>query len=175
MLNKVILWSMIVIPWLSLLLLRRDVVKRYMPVAIFTSLLMTIYNEIAFTQNHWQIKVKIIPQLVSMAPFVYGAFIPLVIWIFCFTFHQFWLYLITNIGLDLLFAFPVDYFFQARGIYELVNITQTQRFMLFVTLAIVIYGYQRWLESVLKKAEHHDKSMFDIDPRRWFGARERTR
>jgi hypothetical protein len=77
MLNKFIMWSFLIVPWLSLLLLKREVVKRYMPVAIFTALLVTIYNELG-------------PSLITFVPFVYGGFLVGTIWFFYFTFGKLW-------------------------------------------------------------------------------------
>lgn len=149
MLSKVVLWIILIGPWLTLFFLKREDIKRFMPVAILASFLMVLYNLIAHNQNHWIIKVSILPWLKpAFASGVLGAFLVITIWIFHFTYGKFWIYLITNIVLDFMFAiFPLHYLLQEKlKIYQLVNITPWGRFGIFVALSIIMYGYHSWLE-----------------------------
>ncbi|WP_236686963.1 hypothetical protein [Ornithinibacillus contaminans] len=84
---------------------------------------------------------------------LFGAFPVVTMWIFYFTYRRFWIYLITNIVLDFMFAvFPIHYLMQdVLGIYTLHTITPWQRFMLFVLESIIIYGYFKWQEGVMKQ------------------------
>jgi hypothetical protein len=97
MLKQLILWGSLIVPWLSLLLLKKEIVKRYMPVAIFTALLVTIYNELGYTYQWWVVKERIFP-IITYVPFVYGGFLVGTLWIFHITFGKFWLYLLTNMS-----------------------------------------------------------------------------
>lgn len=153
MVNKLILWGILIIPWLSLLFLKKETVKRYMPVAIFTALLMTIYNELAFTYKFWVLKVEIFPQVITAVPFVYGAFVAMVIWIFHFTYPRFWVFFVTNVIADFLFAFPLNAFFEAIGLYKLINHNSWILWGAFVALSVVIYGYHAWQEGIFKQPE----------------------
>jgi len=124
-----------------------------MPVAIFASFLMILYNLIAHNQKHWIIKETILPWLSpTFASGILGGFLVITIWIFYFTYGRFWVYLVTNIVLDFMFAiFPGQFIFQEKlRIYQLINITPWGRFAIFVALAIVIYGYHYWQEEVYK-------------------------
>lgn len=153
MLSKIVLWIILVVPWLTLFILKKEQVKHFMPVGILASFLMVLYNLVAYNENHWIIKIHIIPWLSpSFEPFVLGAFLVTTIWIFHFTYQRFWIYLITNIVLDFMFAiFPLPYLLQNKlGIYQLVNITPWGRLLIFVTFSIVIYGYQKWEDEVFK-------------------------
>ncbi|EDL66642.1 hypothetical protein [Bacillus sp. SG-1] len=153
MISKIVLWIILIAPWFTLFLLTREDVKRFMPVGILASFLMILYNLIAHNQNHWVIKVAIIPLLKpTFASGILGAFLVVTIWIFYFTYGKFWIYLATNIVADFMFAvFPLHYLLQEKlGIYQLVDITPWRRFGLFVVLSIVIYGYHFWLDEVLK-------------------------
>lgn len=148
---KVLLWGMLILPWFTLFFLKKEEIKRYMPVALFASLLMTIYNVVAYNQKHWEIKVTIIPWLKPLfVPGIFGGFLIVTIWIFYFTYGRFWKYIITNLAADFMFAvFPIHYLFQEKlGIYQLINITPLGRFTLFVIFAIVLYLYQLWQEEV---------------------------
>jgi hypothetical protein len=124
-----------------------------MPVAIFAAFLMVLYNLIAHYQKHWVIKETILPWLKpAFVPGILGAFLVVTIWIFYFTYGRFWIYLVTNIVLDFMFAiFPVHFIFQEKlRIYQLVTITPWGRYGIFVALSIVIYGYHFWQEEVFK-------------------------
>lgn len=153
LLSKIVLWMILVVPWLTLFILKKEQVKHFMPVGILASFLMVLYNLVAYNEKHWIIKVHILPWLSpSFEAFVLGSFLVTTIWIFHFTYQRFWIYLITNIVLDFMFAiFPIPYLLQNKlGIYQLVNITPWERFFIFVVFSIVIYGYQKWEEEVFK-------------------------
>lgn len=155
MLNKVILWTILIAPWFTLFFLNKEDIKRFAPPAILASYLMIIYNVIAKNENHWVINENIIPWLKPLyVSGIFGGFPVLTLWIFYFTYGRFWRYLITNIILDFLFAiFPFHYLFHnILGIYTLVNITPWERFFLFVTFAIILYGFYKWQEAILKPA-----------------------
>ncbi len=121
-----------------------------MPAAVFASYLMIIYNVVANNQKHWVINETLIPWLKPLfVSGVFGAFPVITLWVFYYTYGNFWKYLVANIILDFMFAFPIHYLFQeVLGIYELVNITPWGRFILFVVFSIVIYGYYKWQEDM---------------------------
>jgi hypothetical protein len=147
----VLLWASLILPWFTLFFLKKQSIKRYMPVAIFTSLLMVVYNIIAYNQNHWEIQVSIIPSLKPLfVSGVFGVFVIITIWIFHYTYGNFLKFLITNIIVDFIFAiFPIHYLLQEKlGIYQLINITPWERFFLFVVFSVIIYLYQKWQEEV---------------------------
>ena len=150
LLSKIVLWAILVVPWLTLFFLKKEQVKRFMPVGILASFLMVLYNLVAYNEKHWIIKVHILPWLKpSFEAFVLGGFLVTTIWVFHFTYQRFWIYLITNIVLDFMFAvFPLPNLLQNKlGIYQLVNITPWARFLIFVILSIC---YQKWQEEIFK-------------------------
>jgi len=154
LLSKIVLWAILVVPWLTLFLLKKEQIKHFMPVGILSSFLMLLYNLVAYNEKHWIVKVHILPWLKpSFEPFVLSVFIVTTIWIFHFTFQRFWLYLITNIVLNFMFAiFPIPYLLQNKlEIYQLVKITPWGRFLIFIIISIVLYGYQKWQEEIFKQ------------------------
>lgn len=153
LITNLVLWLVLIVPWFTLFLMKKEDIKRYMPVAILTSLSMILYNVVAYNQQHWIIKVSIIPWLKPLfVSGVLGGFMVITIWIFYFTYGKFWLYLATNIVLDFMFAvYPLHYWFQEKlGIYQLVNITPWGRFIFFVCLSVITYGYYTWQKEVIK-------------------------
>lgn len=150
MFNKIMLWATLLLPWPTLIFLGRKSVKRYMPVAVFVALLVTILFEAAHSLKWWELIDQIVPWgYITNVSFVYGIFLVGTIWIFHYTYRNFWLYLLVNVVIDGLFAFVLSNFFEGR-IYNLVNFNQFQVFLLMTGLSLVIYGYQRWQEEVLK-------------------------
>jgi len=145
---KLLLWIAWLVPWFSLLFLKQDVVKRYMPVSVFTALLVTIVFEIAYALRWWELTEWIVPWgFITNVSFVYGLFVVGTIWIFYFTYRNFWLFLAVNAAVDALQAFVFDGLFEGR-VYRLVRVNDFHVFLLMVGIAFVIYGYQRWQEGI---------------------------
>lgn len=148
---KIILWLSLILPWFSLLFMKKQAIKRYMPVAIFVSLLVTILFEVAYTFKWWILLDWNLPWgYITNVSFTYGAFLVGTMWIFYFTYEKFWLYLITNIIIDAIFMFGISHFFEGR-LYRLVNMGRWGVFLLMVGLAITIYGYHSWQEEIFRK------------------------
>ncbi|MCU9615177.1 hypothetical protein OEV98_16740 [Caldibacillus lycopersici] len=153
MFTKILLWVLLIAPWFTLFLLKKEDIKRYMPAAIFATLLMIIYNIIAANQHHWELNIRLISWLKPLfTSGIFGAFPVITIWIFYFTYQRFWIYLLTNIILDFMFAvFPVHYLLQdVLGIYHLETTTTWERFIIFVVESVIIYGYFKWQEGIFQ-------------------------
>lgn len=149
MLNMVIMWGTLIIPWLSLFFLKKEVLRRYMPVAIFTALLMTIYDEIAIDATDWiVIKQNLVPWT-AFVPIIYGAFFSITIWIFSLTYGRFWMYVITNVVSDFFFIFVVSPVYEWLGFYMFVERSRIGIYIDIVLLSFVIYGYQMWQEKIM--------------------------
>lgn len=145
-------WGSVILPWVTLLLLKKDDVKRYMPAALFGALATTVIGEIALALNWWNVKEAIFP-FYHMAPYIYGAFPVGVIWILKFTHERFWLFMFVNAVVDIILAFPILNFTIQRGIAEIININNIQLFLIFLLNAVALYGYQKWQDDVLVFSE----------------------
>jgi len=148
--NKLLLWGIFTLPWFSLFLLKKQTIKHYMPVAVFTTLVVTLFNEMAFTQKWFAVKETIFPWVITFAPFVFGAFAVCTIWIFYLTYQRFWLYLLTNIIADAAFVFLAHNLFRMLGLIENLKFNNYHLLITFVLISIIIYGYQVWQEEVIK-------------------------
>ena len=149
-LMKVILWLSFILPWFSLFFMKKDAIKRFMPVAIFVSLLVTILFEVAYVFKWWVMLDWITPWgYITNVAFTYGAFLVGTMWIFHFTYKKFWIYLMTNIIIDAIFMFGISHFFEGR-IYQLVNMSRWGVFWLMIGLAVTIYGYHAWQQDIFK-------------------------
>jgi hypothetical protein len=150
--NQVFLWGSIILPWFSLLLLKKEDVKRYMPVALFTMLVSTIVSELGVALQWWVVIETIFP-FYHIVPYTFGAYPVGAIWIFKFTYKRFLLYMFTNVVIDYIANYPLQYFAAQRGIYELVNATNFQILLLSIVFAVILYGYQMWQEGMLLPSE----------------------
>ena len=175
MFNKMILWSFLLLPWPTLFFLGKETVKRYMPVAIFVSLLVTILFEVAHALKWWVMIEWIVPWgYITNVSFVYGIFLVGTIWIFRFTYRNFYLYMATNLVIDGLFAFVFSNLFEGR-IYKLVNFNQFQVFLLMTGLALTIYLYQRWQEGIFIRNNEEFKNEFEFNLGKAFGFKKKAK
>jgi hypothetical protein len=59
--NSIIMWSMFFIPWSSLFFMKKEEVKRWMPVTMFAVVLTTIIHDIGTTLGFWATRESIFP------------------------------------------------------------------------------------------------------------------
>jgi hypothetical protein len=153
--NQVILWSMLILPWFTLLFLKKEEIKYYMPVGIFAGFTSAIISEVGVTLGFWVNQETIYP-LSQIMPFDIGLNVVLTIWVFKYTYRRFWVYLIVNTILDIGFSFFLfNQIFSSRGILYLVGISPFQSLLITLTHALLLYGYQIWQEDALLV---HEKS-----------------
>ncbi|MUK90643.1 hypothetical protein GMD78_20010 [Ornithinibacillus sp. L9] len=150
---QILLWLMIIIPWISLLFIKKHSLKRFMPVAIFASLLVTIVFEMGYVFEWWIVQEKIVPWgHITSFPLTYGVFIAGTIWIFHFTFNKsFFIYILSNAIVDAIYAFVGLNILIYFGIYELNNMGHFGIFVIMVILAVIIYFYQKWQDNIIKQ------------------------
>jgi hypothetical protein len=148
---KFILLAMLILPWLSLIFINKYSLKRFMPVAILASLLVTIIFELGYVYSWWKVQAELVPwDKITSVPLVYGFFLVGTIWIFRFTFGRtFWVYIIVNILMDGFYSFIGLNILIRLGIYKLVNMDNFGIFMLMILLAVIIYPYQKWQDSIM--------------------------
>lgn len=145
--RKVILTGLILIPWMSLFFMRKQDFKRFLPVGTFISLLIAIETDLSNKFGLWKIKGNERDRFLTDFTFILGPFFIGTLWIFRFTFRRFWLFLFSNIVMDYLLAYPLTTMFEKLGIYKLKKLKRFYLFLLSVSYAIVLYGYQLYLEK----------------------------
>lgn len=141
------MWSMFFIPWLSIFFMKKEEVKRWMPVAMFAVVLTTIIHDVGTTLGFWATQQSTFP-FYQMIPYYYGTMPILTIWVFKFTYGHLGLYFATNTILDIGFNFfLLNYFLPSRGIFEF-NISPFPSVLITLMHAVVIYGYQIWQDDI---------------------------
>lgn len=146
-----IMLAALIVPWFTLFFTGPEERKRYMPVTIFTSLLMTIIFQIAYTYEWWILHEQIVPwgYMIDVS-FVYGIFAIGTFWIFRFTSHNFLLFIIVNIIMDAFMAFIALPFLNVLGIATYENISPWQYFLVIFAVSFIIYMYHKWQQKIFR-------------------------
>jgi len=175
MFDQMMLWAFLILPWITVFFMRRATLKRFMPVAILSALIVTIVFEIAHALHWWTMIEAIVPWgYITNVSFAYGIFVAGTLWIYAFTFGRLWLYLLTNAVIDGLQAFVFHQFFEGR-IYRLDRIEEWQVFLLMYGTAIVLYIYQLWQDGVMVNGEDAGKEEWEFRPLRPFTWKEKAK
>jgi len=129
--------------------MKREEVRRYVPVALLATVLTTIIHDIGIRFEFWVVEEAAYP-MAEMLPYFYGLIPVLTMWIFKLTNGYFFIYVITNIILDIAFAYSLlGSIFPGRGIYALVGITPFQVLFINIGHFTLLYVYQKWQEGEL--------------------------
>lgn len=86
-------------------------------------------------------KNPIFPRLATDVSFVFGPFTILNFWIFKLTYKRFWVYLLTNIIADYLFAYPLTTLAEKLRVYKMGKMSRKQLFLLSIVVSILNYLY----------------------------------
>ncbi len=133
------MYMLLIMPWLSVIKLGKQSFIRYLPTIVFSDLIIALISELSRKLKWWKVKNPIIPKLATDVSFVFGPFTILNFWIFKLTYKKFWLYLLTNIISDYLFAYPLTSLAEKLGVYKMVKMSRKQLFLLSIAVANYLY------------------------------------
>lgn len=139
--NQLLMWSLFILPWLTLFFINMKDLKRFMPTTLFTALTSGIILQIGYSTNLWYFRES------NFTLVMYGLLPLVLLWIIRFTFGHFWIYMVMNAIIDLVFAFVIMPWFGRIGIFGVENWTSVSIYIINLIHSIVIYGYQRWQEG----------------------------
>ncbi len=147
--NQFILWSMFIIPWLTLFFMKKEDIKRFMSLGLFTFWLSIIVTEIGITTGLWVLQETTFP-LAVIPTYIYGIFPVIAMWIFKFTYGRFWIYLITELVLNISYVIILLPWMASRGIIAF----NAPLISYFVAMGqgMLLYIYQMWQEDALVPA-----------------------
>ncbi len=147
--KKLLLLLMLVFSWLSLLLMGKNSVKRFLPAGVFMALITMWENVVAKRRTWWWWYEKFHPKLPGSFPFVWGPFMIGSIWILKLTYGKFFRYLLLNFAVDSIFTFIlVDKWLTKWGIASLVRMKKIQLSLLLFIDSLLLYGFQYLIEKV---------------------------
>lgn len=145
------MYALLIIPWLTVRKIGKFSFLRFLPTVVFSDLLIALISELSRAFNWWKVKNPIFPKLATDVSFVFGPFTILMFWIFKLTYKRFWLYLLTNIFADYLFAYPLTTLAEKLGVYKMGRMSRKQLFLLSVAVAIVNYLYHFFIVEPYRK------------------------
>lgn len=147
--KEIISWLLFVLPWLSLFFLGGSQLRRFMPVALFVTVINTLIYQAAYHYNWWRESGLFEWDKISSIHWVYSAYLAATIWIFRFTFGKFWVYLVVNIVLDGLYSFLWYPILRKLGMEsgEMSNFTS---YLIMIGVSLIIYLYQMWQEKIFE-------------------------
>jgi hypothetical protein len=145
--SKLFLVAMLILPLLTLPLLGRNVLKKYLPAAIFICILTKILDTFGERNNWWRFY-KGIPPLDSMDMLNFGPYFVSSLWMLKMTYGKFPLYLIFNTILHILFIFLGLKYIKRLRILSLVKLTKFQYLAIDFIRALLLYVFQFLKEKV---------------------------
>lgn len=149
MITQTLSWSMLIIPWLTIFLMKKEDIKHFMPVALFSVVTSIVIYDTGLALGLWELRQKTFP-FNEIMPYYYGTIPILTMWIFKFTFGRFGVYMTVNAIVDIGFAFLLlNIIFPAYGMYRLVGASSFFVWLINLIHATILYVYQMWQESVL--------------------------
>ncbi|SMC35092.1 hypothetical protein [Sporomusa malonica] len=151
--NQVLLWSMLILPWLTLFFMPKENIKRWMPIALFSALTSVLAVELGENLG-WFIYGETAYPLRTPSYIIFGLNIVITMWLFNFLYGRFWRYIIidTVLNFGFIYLFHV-YFLGSRGLFHEVGITPLQNALIVTFDGVLAYGYQMWQEGIFARSE----------------------
>ncbi|MBS2772517.1 hypothetical protein [Anoxybacteroides rupiense] len=146
MFNQTLLWISFIFPWFLLLFFHKQKVKRFMATGFLCALIMTIIFQLGERLHWWTVKETVFP-LTHLTPMIYSFYVVAPIIVLYFTFGNFWLYMLVNAVMDIIYAVGLMKWYEYLGIMEYHNINGFSRFLILQAVAILIYWFQKWHDS----------------------------
>ncbi|MED3574815.1 hypothetical protein ACTHO0_09455 [Cytobacillus praedii] len=148
--NKLIMLLIMILPWLTIPLIGKKSIKRYLSAGIFISIIVTIESFIAKKRRWWWFHVKIHPNIQGEFPLIWGPFLIGSLWILKLTYRNFYRYIILNLIIDTFFTYAFVNFLQYKGIGTLGRLKKIQLSLLFFFKSLLLYGFQTVKETFIK-------------------------
>lgn len=151
--NQLLLWSLFIIPWFTLVFMSREEIKRWIPVALFSIVTSMLTVEIGDTFQWWTVKENVYP-LQTTIPYLLGLNPVITIWLFKYTYGHFGRYIAIDIVLNYGFvAIFLNYFLASRGIYQNIHMPFLVNVVYASVHGAIMYAYQMWQEGVFAPTE----------------------
>ncbi|MFY0758947.1 hypothetical protein AB1K32_08740 [Metabacillus dongyingensis] len=149
--------AMIIIPWLTVLFMGKKSFFRFLPVASFINLFISVLSLISNKKNWWRNKNPLSPGYIDFS-YILGPYYVATLWIFKLTYGNFPKYLITNIVLDSINAFPFASICEKFGVFKFKKMKHTTWYFICVFLSIFIYGFQYIVEQSIRQTSSSQSS-----------------
>lgn len=149
--NQILSWVIIILPWLTLFFMKKESIKRYMPIALLSIIYSMIAVQVGDSLKWWV--VKEMPYPLRSLPNIFGLNPVMTMWIFYFTYGRFWLYMTTEIVANLVFSYLyLGYFLSIRNIFQFTGGSPFRVVLMTTTAGILLYCYQKWQEGIFVRS-----------------------
>lgn len=151
--NQVLLWSILILPWLTLFFMPKENIKRWTPVALFSALTSVLAVELGENLG-WFIYGEAASPLRTSSYIIFGLNIVVTMWLFHFLYGRFWRYIVIDTVLNFGFIYLLHvYFLGSRGLFHEVGLTPLLNTLIVIFDGVLAYGYQRWQEEIFACSE----------------------
>ncbi|MDN3017217.1 hypothetical protein PH210_13545 [Paenibacillus sp. BSR1-1] len=142
----------LILPWLTVPFMGKRSFFRFLPVASFVNLILSVFSLFCYKKKWWITKNPLSPGPIDFT-YILGPYFVATLWIFKLTFGNFPKYIMTNMVLDLINAFPLPYIGNKVGVVKFIKMKNSTWYFICVFLAIIIYGFQSVVEKSIKIAD----------------------
>ncbi|WP_078412685.1 hypothetical protein [Priestia abyssalis] len=142
--------AMILLSWLTLPLLGRRTIKRFLPSSILAILLCFIDVPIGKKRRWWSFYNKPRSFIQNEFPFLLGPMLAVSLWTLNWTYGNFKKFIILNALFEATFVSPITQLFTKLKLYKLVKLNEFQFFLYFFYKAFFLYGFQYLFEKYKK-------------------------
>jgi hypothetical protein len=139
--------AIIVIPWLSLLFLRKREVKRFSFAGVVIVIFEIINHLIGHKRNWWKFYDKRDSFIKNELPFSIGPYMPMSIWLLKYSYGNFKKFVGLNVIADGVFAFLLMDILKKLKIIRLKRLNRIQFFIYLHYKAYILYGVQYLVEN----------------------------
>ncbi|MYL31601.1 hypothetical protein GLW03_17415 [Halobacillus halophilus] len=143
--------TLFILSWLSAFFLGKRTFFRYLPIASFTSLIISVLSVVSNQRKWWENNNPLSPGPVDYT-YKIGPFFLATIWIFKFTYGTFKKYVWLNALLNIINAYALAEVWERLGLFKLKKINHTIWYFICVHLSIIIYGVQFLMEKAIRNS-----------------------
>ena len=151
MLHNLLRLVMLLLSWSTLLLYPKRSFKRFLPVTLFVTGLVSVLLVLSHPYKLWKVSGGIGTRLFNDLSFTLGPFFAANLWVFKLAYGSIWQYLGINLVIDYLLAFPLSNLFKKMDIYHLNRLTPLYFFSVIYSFAILAYGFQFYFQKMKKR------------------------
>ncbi|WP_462410313.1 hypothetical protein [Neobacillus sp. Marseille-QA0830] len=136
-----------ILSWLTVYFIPKRTVKRYLPASTLAALLVMTTVFVGSHYKAWEVKGSTKTRIYNILSVILGPFAVGTIWILHLTYRKFWLYALTNLLQNFIYAFPILNFLEKVGFIRYVKFTRIHHLIAAMSYAFIIYGFQWYLEK----------------------------
>ncbi|MCX7711448.1 MAG: hypothetical protein N2484_16530 [Clostridia bacterium] len=148
--NQLFLWTLFILPWITVFFMQKEDIKRFIPAALLSTIISIIVVEVGVTLNWWVVKESAYP--LRNLSYIYSLNPVITLWLLRFTYGQFRLYLALDIVVNLGFSyFFIGFILKNRDILQYTTLGPLHVFVITTVTGILIYGYQMWQDDIFER------------------------